>query len=298
MATTSQLSPDEASAADLLIGLALTEDLGTSGDLTALATIPAAARGRARLVSRDDGVIAGLPVAAQLAARMGLAEGWTELVGDGSRVRPSTPIASVSGPIQTLLAFERTALNFLQHLSGVATLTARYVDAVAGTGAAILDTRKTLPGWRLLDKYAVRCGGGRNHRVGLFDAVLIKDNHLAWLAHEGDPVGRAVAAARAFAPAGTVVEVEVDTLDQLDRAIASRPDIVLLDNFEATMTREAVRRRDAAAPSIALESSGGVTLATVRALAESGVERISVGALTHSAPALDIGLDFEEWVGP
>jgi nicotinate-nucleotide pyrophosphorylase (carboxylating) len=204
------------------------------------------------------------------------------------------PMAIVSGPVRQILSFERTALNFLQHLSGIATLTARFVDAVFGTKAAILDTRKTLPGWRLLEKYAVRCGGGQNHRVGLYDAVLIKDNHLAYLAHKGDPIGHAVASVRAQAPPGTVVEVEVDRLDQLDRALACGPDIILVDNFDARTLREAVARRDAIAPAIQLEASGGVTLETVRALAEAGVDRISVGALTHSAPALDLGLDFGE----
>ncbi len=194
--------------------------------------------------------------------------------------------------MRKILAFERTALNFLQHLSGVATLTARFVDAVAGTKATILDTRKTLPGWRLLEKYAVRCGGGRNHRIGLYDAILIKDNHLAHFVHRGDPIAAAVSAARSQASPGTTVEVEVDSLDQLDKALRCRPDIILVDNFDLDRLREAVRRRDAVPPRIPLEASGGINLETVRAIAETGVDRISVGALTHSAPALDIGLDF------
>ena len=175
----------------------------------------------------------------------------------------------------------------------MATLTARFVAEVEGTRAVILDTRKTTPGWRVLEKYAVRCGGGRNHRMGLFDAVLIKDNHLAWLAREADPIGRAIASARAAVAPGTVVEVEVDTLDQLDRALACAPDIILVDNLGADAMAEAVRRRDRVAPGVRLEASGGITLATVGALARAGVDRVSVGALTHSAPALDIGLDFE-----
>ena len=194
--------------------------------------------------------------------------------------------------MRDLLVIERTVLNFLQRLSGIATLTARFAAEVAGTRAVILDTRKTTPGWRVLEKYAVRCGGGYNHRFGLYDAVLIKDNHLAWLADDGDPIGRAIRASREHAPEGTVVEIEVDTLDQLDRALECAPEIILVDNFGPEALAEAVRRRDARAPSVLLEASGGVTLETVR-LAATGVDRISVGALTHSAPALDIGLDFE-----
>jgi nicotinate-nucleotide pyrophosphorylase (carboxylating) len=288
----SRLTPSELGAADELIALALAEDLGDFGDRTADILIPAHARGLARVVARKPGVVAGLPVAARLAHEMEMENGWTPLVDDGARVEPGQAIAEVAGRMRTLLAFERTALNFLQHLSGVATLTARFVSAVEGTKAAIYDTRKTLPGWRLLEKYAVRCGGGRNHRIGLYDAVLIKDNHLAWLAHEGDPIGKAVATARTCAPAGMTIEVEVDTLDQLERALACGPDIILLDNYDAEKTQQAVRMRDAVAPAIQLEASGGINLDTVRALAEAGVDRISIGALTHSAPALDLGLDF------
>jgi nicotinate-nucleotide pyrophosphorylase (carboxylating) len=200
--------------------------------------------------------------------------------------------------MRSLLAMERTALNFLQRLSGIATLTARFVAAVAGTRAAIYDTRKTTPGWRALEKYAVRCGGGHNHRFGLFDAVLIKDNHLAWLQAnaapgELDPIAAAIATARANTPRSTVIEIEVDSLEQLDRALGRGPDIILVDNLGADLLAEAVRRRDLMAPAVALEASGGVNLDTVAALARTGVERISVGALTHSAPALDLALDFE-----
>jgi nicotinate-nucleotide pyrophosphorylase (carboxylating) len=194
--------------------------------------------------------------------------------------------------MRALLAIERAALNFLQRLSGIATLTAEFVRRVEGTGARIFDTRKTTPGWRVLEKYAVRCGGGTNHRVGLHDSVLIKDNHLAWLAGGGDPVGRAIARSRAGLPAGTVIEIEVDSLAMLDRALDCNPDIVLLDNFTLELLAQAVGLRDAKKPAIPLEASGGVSLDTVRAIAETGVERISVGALTHSAPALDIALDY------
>ncbi|HMB02736.1 MAG TPA: carboxylating nicotinate-nucleotide diphosphorylase [Isosphaeraceae bacterium] len=286
--------PAESANAATLIELALAEDLGQVGDLTATATIPSRARGAARFVARAEGVIAGLPVVAMLADRFELGPHWQPLVRDGDRATPGTEVARVAGPMRSLLAMERTALNFLQRLSGVATLTARFVAEVAGTTAVILDTRKTTPGWRALEKYAVRCGGGRNHRIGLYDAILIKDNHLAWLAHGGDPIGAALKAARAYAPSGTVVAVEVDSLDQLDRALECGPDLILVDNLGPDALAEAVRRRDARAPHVRLEASGGVTLATVSALARTGVDRISVGALTHSAPALDLGLDYLE----
>jgi nicotinate-nucleotide pyrophosphorylase (carboxylating) len=289
-----QFGPVERANAEALISLALAEDLGSIGDLTASTTIPAEALGSARFVARAPGVIAGLPVVEILADRFGLRAGWRAEVQDGACVERGDPIARISGLMRSLLAMERTALNFLQRLSGVATLTAQFVAAVRDTQAVILDTRKTTPGWRALEKYAVRCGGGQNHRMGLFDAILIKDNHLAWLAAEGDPIGLALAEARASAPAGTVVEIEVDSLDQLDRALACGPDIVLVDNFDLEAMAEAVRRRNARAPGVLLEASGGVTLGKVAALARTGVDRISVGALTHSAPALDIALDFEE----
>ena len=283
--------PPEQANAEALIALALAEDLGDVGDLTANATIPEDAVGAARVVARSEGVLSGLPVVAMLADRFGLADGFRADLADGDRLRPGDRIARVEGSMRSILAWERTALNFLQRLSGVATLTARFVAEVEGTGAAILDTRKTTPGWRALEKYAVRCGGGHNHRIGLYDAVLIKDNHLAWLVAEGDPVGRAIANARSRSPEGTVVEVEVDTLEQFDRALECRPDIVLLDNFEPAMLREAVARRDRQAPGVRLEASGGINLDSVADAARSGVDRISVGALTHSAPSLDIALD-------
>jgi len=290
-----RFGPAERANAAALIDLALVEDLGAVGDLTSTATIPSQARGAARFAVRSEGTIAGLPVVALLAGRFPLGDGWQALVDDGDRVAAGTLIARIAGPMRSLLAMERIALNFLQRLSGIATLTARFVAEVAGTKAVILDTRKTTPGWRALEKYAVRCGGGQNHRSGLYDAVLIKDNHLAWLAQtqSGDPIGAAIKAARAHTPEGTVVEVEVESLAELDRALECNPDIVLVDNLGPSDLAEAVRRRDAANPRVLLEASGGVTLATVGALARTGVDRISVGALTHSSPALDIGLDFE-----
>jgi nicotinate-nucleotide pyrophosphorylase (carboxylating) len=281
---------------EALIALALVEDLGQMGDITSSATIPSHAQGAAHLVARAPGILAGLPVVESLAAEFELGGNWTPYLSDGDRLEPGLVIARLAGPMRSLLALERLALNFLQRLSGIATLTARFVAAVAGTRAAIYDTRKTTPGWRALEKYAVRCGGGRNHRFGLHDAVLIKDNHLAWLraaAGPGapDPIAAAIAAARAHTPAGTTLEVEVDSLDQLDVALRCGPDIILIDNLGAEPVAEAVRRRDALAPGIRLEASGGVSLDTVAALAATGVDRISVGALTHSAPALDLALD-------
>jgi nicotinate-nucleotide pyrophosphorylase (carboxylating) len=291
-----RFGPGERANASALIEMALDEDLGQVGDLTATATIPSQARGAARFVSRSGGIVAGLPVVAMLAGRFELVADWRTFVADGDRVDRGTAVARIAGPLRSLLMLERTALNFLQRLSGIATLTARFVAEVAGTKAVILDTRKTTPGWRALEKYAVRCGGGHNHRMGLHDAVLVKDNHLAWLAGSGDddPIGKALKRARAYAPSGTLIEVEVDTLEQLDRALECAPDIILVDNLGPDALAEAVRRRDAANPRILLEASGGVTLATVGALARTGIDRISIGALTPSAPALPVGLVFEE----
>jgi nicotinate-nucleotide pyrophosphorylase (carboxylating) len=230
---------------------------------------------------------------------------WQPHVQDGDSVTAATAIATIRGSARDLLTSERTLLNLIGRMSGVATLTRRYVEAITGTKARIYDTRKTTPGWRRLEKYAVHCGGGRNHRLGLFDAVLIKDNHLALGRQAGIDHGftpaQAVQRAKQFisetlaAETGTsemIVEVEVDSLDQLRAVLAASPDIVLLDNMTPAMLREAVALRDAAGSSAELEASGGVTLQTVREIAQSGVERISVGALTHSAVALDIGLDW------
>jgi len=285
---------EESRNAQTLIRLALDEDLAAVGDLTGTATIPEDAQGAARFVARSEGVLAGLPILELLARQFGLEASWRGRLRDGERLEPRSEIAHVEGSMRALLAMERTALNFLQRLSGVATLTSRYVQAVAGTKADILDTRKTTPGWRALEKYAVRCGGGRNHRFGLYDAIMIKDNHLAWLARSNDPIGSAIKSARINSPEGTMVIVEVDTLDQYDRALACSPDVILVDNLGPDVLGEAVRRRDERNPSVLLEASGGITLATVGALAQTGVDRISLGALTHSAPALDIGLDYED----
>jgi nicotinate-nucleotide pyrophosphorylase (carboxylating) len=291
-------SPAETVACRRLIELALEEDLGSTGDLTSLAVIPADLAGRAVFVARGPGVVAGLPAVALVFASLSSESSpgrltFTPQVADGTTVTAGQQIATVGGPMRGILAGERTALNFLQHLSGIASATRQYVEAVAGLKCRVLDTRKTLPGWRLLQKYAVLMGGGTNHRLGLYDGILIKDNHLAAIAGRGNrsSIVDAVAAGRSR-PERVPVEVEVDSLDQLDQALASRPDIVLLDNMGPDLLREAVRRRDATAPGVQLEASGGVTLATLRGIAETGVDRVSVGALTHSVKALDIALDY------
>jgi nicotinate-nucleotide pyrophosphorylase (carboxylating) len=288
-------SDSELQACCRLVEAALAEDLGTPPrDLTSLAVIPADLIGQASFVARSGGVLAGLP-AAQLVQQAVDAAGvtWEILKEDGSALPAGQVFARVQGRLRSILTLERTALNFLQHLSGVATLTARFVAAVGGR-CQVLDTRKTIPGWRLLEKYAVRCGGGHNHRMGLYDGILIKDNHLAGLAivERGQQIIEAIRRARQFAP-GMPIEVEVDSLAQLDIALSAGADIVLLDNMKIPQLAEAVRRRDAVAPRVKLEASGGVRLDTIGAIAETGVDRISVGALTHSAPALDIALDYE-----
>ncbi len=287
---TTSLTSAEADAADALIRLALAEDFGSTGDRTSLATIPESAQAKAAFVARVAGVVAGLPVAERVCRAVSAELIFTPSVPDGALTQRGTVLATVTGPLRAILGAERTALNFLQRLSGVATMTRKFVDAAAMFPAKILDTRKTTPGWRLLEKFAVRAGGGTNHRTGLFDGILIKDNHLAGL---GGDIARAVEAARNYpGNAGLAVEVEVDTLEQLESALAVKADIVLLDNMSLDQLRAAVDRRNAIAPDTLLEASGGVNLATVRDIAATGVDRISVGALTHSAPALDIGLDY------
>ena len=285
-------TPAELAAFDRLLALALDEDLGTNGDLTSRALIPPDRIGAAVLVARTLGVIAGLPAAQRTFARIDSSLSFEQQIDDGSAVQHGTRLATIRGRMAAILIAERTALNFLQRLSGVATQTRRHVDLVAGLPVQLLDTRKTTPGWRLLEKYAVRCGGGHNHRMGLGDGVLIKDNHLAALGPGLDSVAEAVRRARTQYGTKYSLEVEVDNLDQLDRALAEKPDIVLLDNMPLADLREAVRRRNAVAPGVLLEASGGVNLQTVRGIAETGVDRISVGALTHSAIALDIALDY------
>ena len=266
------------------------------GDLTSESLIAADFKGAVDVVARGDGILAGGPVAEMVLSRIDPALAWKPRLEDAARIEPGAVVAAVEGPLRSLLAAERTVLNFLMHLSGVASLTRKFVDAVAGTHAVILDTRKTLPGWRRLEKYAVRAGGGTNHRVSLADACLIKDNHLAaWRAKDATrSIAEAVAATRRAVGRGRgiIVEVEVDGIDQLPDALAGKPDIVLLDNMDPATLRECVGLRDRKAPAVLLEASGGVTLATVAAIAATGVDRISVGAITHSAPALDLGFDW------
>jgi len=215
------------------------------------------------------------------------------MLEDGTHLESNAQLAVLRGPVRAILAVERTALNFLQHLSGIATATRRYVEAVAGFPVRILDTRKTTPGYRLLEKYAVRCGGGHNHRMGLYDGILIKDNHLASLGADPEIITTILKTIRSQVGAGGSIEIEVDSLEQVERALSGKPNILLLDNMPLDQMREAVRRRNAAAPDVQLEASGGVNLGTVRSIAETGVDRISIGALTHSAPALDIALDYQ-----
>lgn len=267
-----------------IVRLALTEDLGRAGDVTAQACIPADARMAVTFGVRKPGTIAGLACARLAMLALDPQARFETLAADGDQAQQGAIIARVEGNARAILSAERTALNLLGRLSGVATLTRAYVDAVAGTKARIVDTRKTTPGMRHLEKYAVRCGGGVNHRFGLDDAILIKDNHVA--ACGG--VAEALKRARAFAGHLTKIEVEVDSLEQLAEALPHRPDVIMLDNFGPAELAKAV---EMAAGRAVLEASGGVNLQTVRALAETGVDVISVGALTHSAPVLDIGLD-------
>jgi nicotinate-nucleotide pyrophosphorylase (carboxylating) len=288
-----------------IVRLAVFEDLDRGYDWTTVALVPEGATATANVVARKSGVVAGLQAARVALDEMDITCQWEPRASDGDQVAAGTVLASISGSARDLLTSERTLLNLLGRLSGIATLTRRYVEAIAGTMARIYDTRKTTPGWRRLEKYAVHCGGGCNHRLGLYDAVLIKDNHLA--------VGRQSNVEQQFTPAQAVeharrfiaqtlagdaraaemiVEIEVDSLAQLREVLPTKPDIVLLDNMTPAMLREAVALRNAAGSSAELEASGGVDLDTVRAIAESGVERISVGALTHSAVVLDVALDW------
>lgn len=279
--------------AETLVKMSLEEDLRDRGDLTCLATIPAQLQATVNVVSRDAGVLSGLPVLPLVFKELTGPVTWQLHRHDGETVHRGTVLASISGPVRSLLTGERTVLNFMTHLSGIASRTAEFVRQVKGTKAVVLDTRKTLPGYRLLQKYAVRCGGGTNHRMGLYDGILIKDNHLA--ARGESTCAAAVADARAFMKsidAAAGIEIEVDSLMQLRDALHERPEIVLLDNMSPELLREAVAIRDAACPDTQLEASGGVTLQTVRAIAESGVDRISIGSLTHSSPALDLGFDW------
>ncbi len=281
-----------------LLRLAIREDFDCTYDITSLPLIPRDVNGSARVVCRESGVLAGLATGDILIEEMSVTCDWKIRVNDGTPVQRGTTVAEISGTARDILAVERILLNTIGHLSGVATLTSQYVARVTGTRTVICDTRKTLPGWRRLEKYAVRCGGGTNHRTGLFDAVLIKDNHLALgqrIAHQRFDLVTAVERAKAFCKTSVnpvVIEIEVDTLSQLEQVLPASPDIVLLDNMTVEQLHEATRCRNRLNPAVLLEASGGVTLETVHAIAETGVERISVRALTHSARQLDVGLDW------
>ncbi len=264
---------------------ALAEDLGLQGDITTNATVAASAKSEALIAARKPGVICGLQLAEAAFRLLDPAVRFDVIVEDGESVAKDAIIARISGNARALLTAERVALNYMGRLSGIATLTRHYVQAIHGTQAKIADTRKTTPGLRAFEKYAVRCGGGQNHRTGLFDAVLIKDNHIV----AAGGISKAVTAARAAAGHMVKIEVEVDTLEQLDEVLKHKVDAVLLDNMTPDQLRTAVKL---VAGRCLTEASGGVNLETVRAIAETGVDMISVGALTHSASVLDLGLDF------
>ena len=268
-----------------ILQMALSEDIGI-GDITSQTTVPPDTAARAVMLAKAPGVVAGLSVACRTFTLVDNFVTWEPHITDGQIVEPGTPLATIIGDARSVLTAERVALNVLQRMSGTATLTRRFVDLVDGTRARIVDTRKTTPGLRVLEKYAVRCGGGHNHRTGLYDAVLIKDNHLA----AGGGVLATVARAKESAPHTMRVEVECKTLNEVADAVKSGADIILLDNMELDTLREAVQIIGSKAIT---EASGGVNLSTVAAIAQTGVDFISVGALTHSAPALDISLDFE-----
>ena len=268
---------------------ALAEDIG-GGDATTLAIVPETATAKAVLRAHEPLVVAGLDFAEAAFRELSTAVKMKRLAKDGRRVKAGASLLKISGPARAILSAERVALNFVQRLSGVATLTARFVEAVKDTSAQILDTRKTTPGWRRFEKYAVACGGGKNHRLGLFDLVLIKDNHLAALrGAKPNVIAAAVRRAREKNPR-LKIEVEADTLEQAGQAADAGADIILLDNMNPAQLRLAVQKTKGRAKT---EASGGVNLGNVRAMAKTGVDFISVGALTHSARAVDIGLDFE-----
>ena len=275
-----------------LISLALNEDLGTAGDVTSRAFIPTESVSRARIVSRCDCIASGIAIASEVFRRVDETLTITAHAAEGERLSPGSVLLEISGPTRSILSGERTALNFLGRLCGIATLSRLYADAVKGTGVTLLDTRKTTPGWRLLEKQAVKAGGCTNHRMGLHDAVLVKDNHLAAL---GDlsrlpPVIKGLRAAHPGLP----IEIEADRLDQVKTLLGMQGiDVILLDNMSPAQMSEAVALRNKFAPAVLIEASGGVTLATVPEIAATGVDRISVGALTHSATNADLSLELE-----
>jgi len=269
---------------DEFLARVLAEDLGAGGDVTSAATIDADARFTAEMNAREPVVVAGLDIAAAFFRTLDADVVIDLLARDGDRVEAGAALMRLAGSARTMLTAERPALNTLQHLSGIATLTRRFVDSIAGTGAILLDTRKTIPGLRVLEKYAARMGGAQNHRMRLDDGMLIKDNHVAMCGGVAEAVRRAEAA-----DTGLDVQVEVDRIDQIEPALAAGADRLLLDNMPPPMLREAVRLVGGRVP---LEASGGITLETIRAIAETGVDYVSAGRITQSAPAVDIGLDY------
>jgi len=271
---------------DKLVRTALEEDLGRAGDITTLATIPAGTQAIAVMAARKAGVIAGLPVAQETFRQIDPSLKFEILHADGSKVAAGTALARISGEARSILTAERVALNFVSRMCGTATLTARHAELIAHTKAKVCCTRKTTPGLRALEKYAVRCGGGMNHRFGLDDAILIKDNHIA----VSGSITAALRAAKAAIGHLVKIEIEVDNLDQLDEVLAEGADVVLLDNMTPDQMREAVRR---IAGRMKTEASGGVRLDNIKEIAEAGVDLVSSGSITHSAPVLDIGLDIE-----
>jgi len=295
------VAPDGFDSADALIELALAEDLQERGDITSQAVIAKTEQAEVHIVARERGRLSGSVLLDRVYSALAhrhqnhAACRVQRHLADGDHLDPGSMIATVSGSVQALLSGERIALNFLIHLSGIASRTAEFVERIQGTNAVVLDTRKTLPGYRQLQKYAVRCGGGTNHRMGLYDGVLIKDNHLA--AHANRSVADGVSIAREFLKVQELdvpIEVEVDTLQQLKDVLRENPDIVLLDNMKPVDLQKAVHIRDTQSPSTLLEASGGINLDTIGCVAAAGVDRISIGGLTHSAPALDIGYDWPQ----
>jgi nicotinate-nucleotide pyrophosphorylase (carboxylating) len=286
-----------------LVRLAIREDLDRLADLTTLAIVPQKVVGAAAIIPRVQGVAAGFELIEAILQELDCSIRVETYVKDGQTLNARQPAAMLQGDARELLTCERTVLNFLGRLCGIASLTAQYVSQLQGTNARVYDTRKTTPGWRRLEKYAVRCGGGRNHRLGLFDGILIKDNHLACrVAADGTllDTGSAIRAAKEFLASGAfrfenspMIEIEIDRIAQLEPALKAGPDIVLLDNMKCDLLIQCVEMRNDINPEVELEASGGVNLQTIRAIAETGVDRISVGALTHSAVNLDLGLDWK-----
>jgi len=287
-----------------LLQLAVREDLGNQFDWSTVSLIPESATGKVQIMPREEGVTAGMQMIAQAVQQLELDIELQMAAEDGTLASKNTPLAMLSGSVRDLLTTERIVLNFLGRMMGIATLTKQFVDEIAGTKARLYDTRKTTPGWRRLEKYAVRCGGGTNHRTGLNEAVMLKDNHLAWYTESTGkeatladlvPIVRTFLIEQLGQPQGNamILEIEVDTLEQLQEVLPSQPDIILLDNMPPATLQQAIQLRDQTAPNVELEASGGITLTTIRNVAESGVDRISAGCLTHSAINFDVGYDWQ-----